>query len=259
MACRVRLVHAQAARRLLGNANNFLEQALERTGVPFGPIAGLSFVGECYSGALDWISRLALASVALRAVLWPLSFYCGACQSCRSFWHLSAVASSLDPSRNRDETEHSTLHSVVSAIRDTSTRPLSFVAGAAVAGLYIDLTIVFYSVHDRNILVSIFGIFAALCACAACVTLPAIWKDLSRGLKTAGISLTALGAVAQFWYQSIYVPENTPAGMAYTVAVGSVVQSGNERLRPSQLDHGRCRPAARSRLGIYGSREGNKL
>jgi len=59
---------------------------------------------------------------------------------------------------------------------------------------------------------------------------PAIWKDLSRGLKAFGISLAALGAVTQFWYQSVYVPENTPTGMEYSFSVGPPVQSSLGRI-----------------------------
>lgn len=109
-------------------------------------------------------------------------------------------------------------------------RSFTFVASAAMAGLYIDLTIVFYSLHYKTVLVSAFSVLATVCACSAGITLPVIWKGLSKGLKATGISLALLGALVQFWYQNVYVPENTPVGMIYTVTVGSVVQEGSEKL-----------------------------
>jgi hypothetical protein len=115
---------------------------------------------------------------------------------------------------------------VLARVRGEFTRPLEIIVGAAVAGLYIDWTIFYYSFHYIIPYVIIFGVLGMLYTCLAGVTLPAIWKDVSRGLKAFGISLAALGAVTQFLYQSVYVPENTPTGMEYSFSVGSQVQSG---------------------------------
>ncbi len=118
---------------------------------------------------------------------------------------------------------------------ETATRPLPFVAGAVVAGLYIDLVIVFYSFHYKTLYVWIFSVLALLCAGVACLTIPAIWKYLGRGLKTIGILLTTLATVVQFWYQSVYVPENTQVGIDYGLDLGSVVRSGGDSLVPVNL------------------------
>lgn len=130
----------------------------------------------------------------------------------------------------RDNAGPNTLGSIAIVIRETSSRSLALVASAALAGLYIDLIIAFYSLHNKTILAFTFIILATFCTCLACVTIPAIWKDLSNGLKAAGIVLTTLGAAAHFWYQSVYAPENVQVGMIYTIAIGSVAQSGSEKL-----------------------------
>jgi hypothetical protein len=119
---------------------------------------------------------------------------------------------------------------VISVLKETSTRPLGLVAGAALSGLYINLTIVFYAFHYETTLVAVFGALAVICAGTAYATIPIAWKYISTGLKATGILLAALGTVTQFWYQSVYVPENTPVGMSYTVAIGSVTQAGDEKL-----------------------------
>lgn len=107
---------------------------------------------------------------------------------------------------------------------------LKFVAIAALAGLYADLTIVYYSFHYRPLLVLVFIILAAVCGYLAIVTLPVLWRDLSKALKAVGISVAALAALAQFWYQSVYVPSNVPIGMNYTVTLGTVTQVGSNRM-----------------------------
>lgn len=107
---------------------------------------------------------------------------------------------------------------------------LKLVAIAALAGLYVDLTIVYYSFHFRPLLVLGFTILAALCGYLVLVTLPVLWRDLSRALKAVGISVAALAALAQFWYQSVYVPSNVPIGMNYTVTLGTVTQMGSNRM-----------------------------
>ncbi len=112
---------------------------------------------------------------------------------------------------------------------EKSTRQLKFVAAAAVAGLYIDLTIVFYSLHYRTRYVWIFSALAVLCACVACVTLLGIWEYLGKVLKVS-ISLATLVTAAQFLYQSVYVPENTQVGIDYGLTLGSMARSGSARL-----------------------------
>jgi hypothetical protein len=71
---------------------------------------------------------------------------------------------------------------------------------------------------------------ALLCASVASVTLPRSWKYLGKGLKAVGISLTALASAAYFWYQSVYVPENTSLGIYYDLTLGSIIRSGSDRL-----------------------------
>ena len=113
------------------------------------------------------------------------------------------------------------------------TWPIAFIFGGAVAGCYVDATIAWYSFKYRVIITWTFIVLALLCFCLACVTLPAlsaVWKDISKSLKGVGISAALLGLAAQFWYLSIYSPENSPVGMDYTFAVASVVRSGNNRL-----------------------------
>ena len=111
---------------------------------------------------------------------------------------------------------------------------IKVVAIAAAASLYIDLTIAFYSFHYKPAYAAVAVALALLSALVARVTLPAIWDELGKGLKTTGLSLAALGAVAQFWYQSVYVPGNTAIGMSYVLSVGPVVQSQGSRF--VQLD-----------------------
>lgn len=113
---------------------------------------------------------------------------------------------------------------------EKSTRQLQFVAAAAVAGLYIDLTIVFYSLHYRTRYVWIFSALAALCACVACLTLIGIWQYLGTVLKAVSILFAGLATVAQFLYQSVYVPENTQVGIDYGLTLGSMAQSRSARL-----------------------------
>jgi hypothetical protein len=60
--------------------------------------------------------------------------------------------------------------------------------------------------------------------------LPAAWGSLSKTVKGAGITLAALGTLTNFWYQSIYLPENAQVGVEYGVSLGPVVTSGHLRL-----------------------------
>jgi hypothetical protein len=105
-------------------------------------------------------------------------------------------------------------------------QPLARVGAGSAAGLYVDLTIVYYSVHYKTSNVFVFGLLALLCAYWTLSTLPVIWMGLGKELKAAGISIAVIGAAAQFWYSSIYVPENTPVGMEYTFGVGPAASTG---------------------------------
>jgi hypothetical protein len=122
------------------------------------------------------------------------------------------------------------MRDVAPLVQSTFARPLKLVACAALAGIYIDLTIVFYSFHYSPVKVVLFTGLLLFSICVARITVPVIWSDLSKSLKITGISLAALGAIAQFWYQSFYVPTSVPAAINYDVSVGPVIQSGRDRL-----------------------------
>ena len=126
--------------------------------------------------------------------------------------------------------ENGDYRKALSRVRGESTRSLEIVVAAAAAGLYIDWTIALYSHNYIIFYAIIFGVLGLLYTCLAGVTVPGIWKDVSRGLKAFGISLAALGAVTQFWYQSVYVPENTPTGMEYSFSIGPPVRSSLGRI-----------------------------
>lgn len=88
----------------------------------------------------------------------------------------------------------------------TSSGQLAFISGGAVAGLYIDLTIMAYSFRYEVGKTWLFGVLALDCACLAWRTLPTAWKHLSKSAKGIGITLAGLGAVANFWFQGFYLP-----------------------------------------------------
>lgn len=103
----------------------------------------------------------------------------------------------------------------------------------AVAGVYVDLTIVAYSYQYKPQIMWLFGVLAFLCFLIACVALVALWKakaKVSRSIKGIGISATLVVAVAQFWYLAVYIPESMQVGIQYALTVGSVVQSGSNKL-----------------------------
>lgn len=110
------------------------------------------------------------------------------------------------------------------------TRDLTFVSLAAIAGLYIDGTIVGYSFHHKPFEAAVFAVLACICLYFAVVTLPIVWNSFGGVIKTVGISIAALVTVSQFWYQSVYVPQSVPIGMNFTVTLGHVNQSGSHRL-----------------------------
>ena len=104
------------------------------------------------------------------------------------------------------------------------------VAGAAVAGLYVTLTIVAHSFRYESVKALLFAILAAICLILAIQTLPAAWNTIGNFVKGAGITLALLGAAANFWFQSVYLPENTQEGIQYGATVDSVVKSGGGRV-----------------------------
>lgn len=180
--------------------------------------------------------------VGLHDVLWPVSL---SAQLVGFFYLIAGLASlaglmaifpllgkEIDVTDLPDSARvgHKHLLARIAHDLEESTRQLQFVAAAAVAGLYIDLTIVFYSLHYRTRYVWIFSALAVLCACVACVTLQKIWEYLGKTLKAVGISLAGLAAVAQFFYQSVYIPENTQVGIDYGLTLGSMARSGSARL-----------------------------
>jgi hypothetical protein len=113
--------------------------------------------------------------------------------------------------------------------RKPSTAPWAFVAIGALAGLYIDLTLVMYSFHYRSYIAWAFGVFALLNLGLAAGTIPVIWNDISKAVKLAAI-ITLLTATVQFWYQNFYLPENLPVGIQYDVGIASMDQSGADTL-----------------------------
>ena len=101
------------------------------------------------------------------------------------------------------------------------------IAGAAVAGLYVTLTIVWHSFRYEPDKAWLFAILAAVCLILAIQIVPAAWQSISNFVKAAGITLVLLGSAANFWFQSVYLPENTQEGIQYAVSVNSVVKSGS--------------------------------
>lgn len=106
------------------------------------------------------------------------------------------------------------------------TQPLVWVGAGSFAGLYIDLTITYYSVHYNIIYVYIFMLLAVICAYWVLSTLRVIWYSLDKELKAVGISIALIGTAGQFWYSSIYIPENTAVGMEYTFGMGPANSTG---------------------------------
>jgi hypothetical protein len=120
------------------------------------------------------------------------------------------------------------------AMRSVKRRPLgraslSLIAAGAVASFYVDATIVAYAFRYQPLVAIPFGVLGIICIGLAWRTLPAAWGSLSKTVKGAGITLAALGTLTNFWYQSIYLPENAQAGVEYSVSVGPVVSSGSDR------------------------------
>jgi len=103
---------------------------------------------------------------------------------------------------------------------------LAFISAGAVACLYVDLTVVAYSFRYQPRVAIPFCVLGLFCLSLAWRTLPASWSSLSKTVKSAGITLAILGTLVNFWYQSIYLPENAQVGIEYGVSLGPVVNSG---------------------------------
>ena len=144
---------------------------------------------------------------------------------------LLMVRAGRDPVR--DLVRHGHGPTAISSLQESSARSLKSVALAAVVGLYVDVTIVLYSFRYfryEAVKVLLFAVLALICVGLSRITLPLLWGDLGKGLKAAGISLIALAGLAQFWYQSVRLPSDAPAGMDYTVSLGPATRSGSDTL-----------------------------
>lgn len=120
-------------------------------------------------------------------------------------------------------------------VRDTSIRLVAVAGAAALAGLYIDVTILLYAQHYIVGYSYLSGALALICLALAVGALRATWKFISRGLKATGLTLAALGALSQFWYQSVYVPGQTASGIEYAITTNSKTGSGSDRLAQLNL------------------------
>ena len=106
----------------------------------------------------------------------------------------------------------------------------AYIAAAATAGLYVTLTLVIRSFRYQPDKAWLLAILAVCCLVLAIQAVPAGWAGIGRFVKGAGITLALLGTAAGFWFQSIYLPENTLVGIQYGVSVSPAVASGSDRL-----------------------------
>lgn len=107
---------------------------------------------------------------------------------------------------------------------------IAYIAGAALAGCYITLTIVAHSFRYEQLKALLYGLLAALFLVVAGQTLPRAWPAITKSVKGVGITLGVLGALANFWYQSFYLPESSQVGIQYGLSVVSVTPSGGDRI-----------------------------
>jgi len=114
--------------------------------------------------------------------------------------------------------------------RKISDLQVACIAGGAIAGIYVDLTIVLYSFRYQPIKAWLFGALALNCIFLTYLTLPAAWGAISKSVKGVGITVALLGSAANFWFVSFYLPENTQVGIEYGLSLGPVVRSGGDRL-----------------------------
>jgi hypothetical protein len=108
-------------------------------------------------------------------------------------------------------------------------------APAAVAGLYVNLTIVWYAASYEPLKAWAFAGLGLCCLFLAVLTVPRIWGGIGRSAKGVGISLAVLATLAQFWYQSFYTPQNVQVGIDYSLALGSMIRSGGDRIVTVEL------------------------
>ena len=113
----------------------------------------------------------------------------------------------------------------------------SVLAGAGVvAGLYVDITIAFYSFRYEPVKAGIFVALAVLNLLLAWWLLPAIaqgwggWGEIDKVFAGAAAVVAALAVVAQFWYQSVYLSGSSQVGIKYSITAGPVLRSGSNRL-----------------------------
>jgi hypothetical protein len=103
----------------------------------------------------------------------------------------------------------------------------------AMAGLYVDITIAFYSFRYEPVKAGIFGALALLDLLLAGWLLPTIirgWGDIDRVFAGAAGVAAALAVVAQFWYQSVYLSGSSQVGIKYSITAGPVFRSDSNRL-----------------------------
>lgn len=110
---------------------------------------------------------------------------------------------------------------------------IAFAFGGAVAGCYAAATITWYSLGYRTVITWLFAALATTCLFLACIMLPAFsaaWKYIAGSLKGLGISAALLALAAQFWYVSVYTPENTPAAVNTSFSIGAMTGKGASRV-----------------------------
>jgi hypothetical protein len=107
---------------------------------------------------------------------------------------------------------------------------IGYIAGAALAGCYVTTTIVAHSFRYEQLKALVYAALAVLCVALAVQTLRRAWGVFTKSVKGLGITLGVLGGLANFWYQSFYLPENTQVGIQYGLSVVSVVSSGSGRI-----------------------------
>jgi hypothetical protein len=176
-------------------------------------------------GMLSWIATIAIW-LGTQDILWPVSASAEILGSCFVLAGLAAVTGA-----------------VLAAARAWPFSPkwssggvqTAFIAGGAVAGLYVTLTIVVHSFRYEPGKAWLYGVPAAGCLVLALHTLPGAWQRIGRLAKGSGIGLAALGAVAAFYFQSFYLPENTNVGLQYALSIGTVVQPGGDAIVPVHL------------------------
>jgi hypothetical protein len=114
--------------------------------------------------------------------------------------------------------------------RETSRHHVKYIAGGAISGIYVNLTIVLYSFRYQPVKAWLSGALALNCIFLTYLTLPAAWGAISKSVKGVGITVALLGSAANFWFVSFYLPANTQVGIEYGLSLGPMVRSGGDRL-----------------------------